>query len=132
MTLFYSHAFLMGMGFLLMAAGIVVAGFFRRRRWWLKFHRFVGISAGFCLTAGLAVAVVMVSQSGGGQFKIPHAWLGLLAVISGVITPVIGHLQFQIKMKIRQLHRWHRALGYGALLATCLSIISGLAVIGII
>ena len=132
MALFYGHAFPMGAAFLLMMLGIGTARFLRRQRWWLKFHRSAGIAAAVCLSGGVISAFTMVSQSGGGHFNVPHAWLGLAALCSGITAPIIGHLQFKIRAKIQQLRRWHRALGYGAVLLTALSVLSGLAAAGII
>jgi len=101
MILFYSHAFLMGTGFLLMAAGIGTARLLRQRRWWLKAHRAAGAAGATCLAAGFAMAAVMVTQSGGGHFKILHAWLGLTAVLAGIGAAAAGLLQFRIKARIR-------------------------------
>jgi len=132
MTMLYGHAFLMGAGLLLMAVGVSVAKFLRRRRWWLKVHRVTGSMIPVCLAAGLSAAVVMISQSGGGHFRVPHAWLGMAAVLAGISTPVLGVLQFRFRDKILLLRKWHRGTGYTALLLTLLSLLSGLAVAGVI
>ncbi len=132
MTMFYGHAFLMGAGFLLLAAGVSVAKFQRRRRWWLKAHRIAGSMVTVCLAAGLTAAVVMISQSGGGHFRVPHAWLGITAILAGMTAPVIGVLQFRFRDKILLLRSWHRRTGYTALLLTLLTLLSGLAVAGVI
>lgn len=132
MILFYSHALLMGTGFLLMTAGVGTARFLRQRRWWLKAHRALGTAGAFCLAAGLAAALGMIARSGGGHFQIPHAWLGLTAVLTGIGAPIVGSLQFRIKARTRQLRRWHRGVGYSAATVTLLSLLSGLAAAGII
>jgi hypothetical protein len=129
---FYSHVLFMTTGFLAMTAGVGIARFLRRKHWWLKIHRVVGITGAVCLSAGVAAAVVMVSQSGDGQFKIPHAWLGLTTVLCALAAPALGHLQFKIRSKMQQLRLWHRRTGYAALLLTMFSVLSGLVVAGII
>jgi len=132
MSPFYSHVLFMIAGLLAMTAGVGVARFLRRKRWWLKIHRTAGITGAICLGAGFAAAVVMVSQSGDGQFKVPHAWLGLATVLCTVAAPILGHLQFKIRAKLRQLRLWHRRTGYAALILTMISVLSGLTVAGII
>lgn len=129
---FYTHVAFMGTGLLLMAVGIFVARFLRKKHWWLRLHRPAGITGAFCLGAGFAAAVVMVSQGGGGHFTVPHAWLGLAAVLFAVSTPVLGHLQFKIRSQIQQLRRWHRRTGYISLFLGILTFFSGLAVAGYI
>jgi hypothetical protein len=129
---FYSHVFFMTAGLLIMTAGVGVARFLRQKRWWLKIHRPAGITGALCLGAGFAAAVVMVSQSGDGQFKVPHAWLGLATVLGALAAPTLGHLQFKIRSKIQQLRLWHRRTGYAALILTLLSVLSGLVAAGIV
>jgi len=119
-------------GATLMAAGVTAARFFRRRPWWLRFHRAAGIAGALSLGAGLAAGVIMVSQGGNGHFGLPHAWLGLTAVTAGTAAPTIGQLQFKFKAKIRLLRPWHRRIGFAALAMCLLGIISGLAAGGII
>lgn len=132
MSPFYSHVLFMTAGLLAMTSGVGFARFLRRKGWWLKIHRTAGIAGVTCLGAGFAAAVVMLFQSGDGQFKIPHAWLGLATILCAVAAPVLGQLQFKIRLKIKQLRLWHRRTGYAALLLTLLSVLSGLVVAGII
>jgi len=115
-----------------MTIGVGVARFLRRKRWWLKIHRSAGIAGTACLCVGFAAAVVMVSLSGDGQFKVPHAWLGLATVLCAVAAPTLGHLQFKIRSKIQQLRLWHRRIGYTALILTLVSVLSGLVISGIV
>lgn len=115
-----------------MTAVVGVARFLRRKQWWLKIHRPAGITGAVCLSAGFATAVVMVYQSGDGQFEVPHAWLGLATVLCALAAPTLGYLQFKIRSKIQHLRLWHRRTGYAALILTLLSALSGLFVAGII
>jgi len=132
MSPFSFHVLFMTAGLLAMTSGVSVARYLRRKRWWLKIHRTAGIIGAVSLGAGFAAAVVMVSQSGDGQFKVPHAWLGLATILCAVAAPILGHLQFKIRSKIQQLRLWHRRTGYAALILTMLSVLSGLFVAGII
>ncbi|HAJ25786.1 MAG TPA: hypothetical protein DCG53_00810 [Syntrophus sp. (in: bacteria)] len=132
MSTFYIHVFFMTAGLLAMTAGVGIARFLRQKRWWLKIHRAAGITGAVCLSAGVAAAVVMVSLSGDGQFKVPHAWLGLATFLCAITAPTLGHLQFKIRSKIQQFRLWHRRTGFAALLLALMSVLSGLVVAGII
>jgi hypothetical protein len=46
MDVFYLHAGAMVLGFLFMSAGVGIARFQRRKRWWLKAHKSVTILSG--------------------------------------------------------------------------------------
>lgn len=129
---FYSHVLFMTTGLLAMTAGVGIARFLRQKRWWLKVHRPAGIAGAVCLSAGFAAAVVMVSQSGGGHFQVPHTWLGLVTILCAIAAPTLGHLQFKIRSKIQQLRIWHRRTGYAALTLALLSVLSGLFTAGIL
>jgi hypothetical protein len=129
---FYSHVFFMTAGLLTITAGIVVARFMRQKRWWLKVHRPAGIVGAVCLSAGVAAAAIMISQSGDGHFKVPHAWLGLATFLCALAAPTLGQLQFKIRSKIQQLRLWHRRTGYAALILTTLSVLSGMVAAGIV
>lgn len=115
-----------------MTAGVVIARFLRQKRWWLKVHRPAGITGAVFVSAGLAAAIVMVSQSGGSHLQVPHTWLGLATVLCAITAPTLGHLQFKIRSKIQQLRLWHRQIGYIALLLVLLSVLSGLFAAGIL
>jgi cellobiose-specific phosphotransferase system component IIC len=132
MSPFYSHVFFMTAGLLAITAGVGIARFLRQKRWWLKIHRPAGIIGAACLVAGLVSAVIMVSQSGDGQFKVPHAWLGLTTVLCAIAAPALGHLQFKIRSIMPQLRRWHRRIGYASLVLTVFSAFSGLVAAGIV
>lgn len=132
MGVFYGHAFVMSLGIATHAAGVCVALFLRQKRWWLKLHRAAGTFGAVCLFAGFVLAFIMVSEFGGGHIKIPHAWLGLATVTIGAVTPILGYLQFQIPSKIQIIRLWHRRLGYATVILGFLSLLSGLAVAGVI
>jgi hypothetical protein len=132
MIFFYGHVSLMSAALLLMAAAVVIAAFLRQNRRWLQWHRTLGVTAAVCLVMGLTAAAVMITLSGDGHLKVPHAWLGLMTVLSGAATPVLGHLQFKIPAKIKQIRPWHRRFGYLSLTMMLLSVFSGLVVAGII
>jgi hypothetical protein len=132
MAFFYAHAGLMTGGFLLMATGVTAALFFRRKRWWLKVHRYAGLTGVCAFFLGVVMAFLMVAQAGEGHLKMPHAWLGAAVLLLAVITPVLGQLQFRWKEKAQQIRALHRWSGRLTLAAAALNLFSGLWLAGII
>jgi uncharacterized membrane protein YidH (DUF202 family) len=132
MPFFYLHAGAMGMGFLLMAAGIGIARFQRQNRWWLKAHKTCSMTGSFVMLPGLVAAFLMVDQDGGGHIRVPHAWGGLAVIFLAFVTPVLGQLQFKIREKAKQLREKHRLSGRVALFVGLAAILSGLRAAGLI
>lgn len=132
MPFFYLHVGTMGTGFLMMAAGAGIARLQRQQRWWLKAHKTFGIMGSFVMLLGLVAALLMVDQSDGGHIRVPHAWVGLVMVFLAFMTPVLGHLQFKIKEKAKQLREKHRLSGRITIIVGLVTILSGLGAAGII
>lgn len=127
---FYFHSGFMVTGFLLMMTGIAIAVFMRRRRWWLKLHKAAGTLTAFFFLSGFTSGVIMVAVSAGEHFRLVHHYLGLLTTAMAVLTAVFGYLQFRMKVstgKMRPLHRWS---GRVTLILACVTVVSGLRMIG--
>jgi len=132
MVLFYIHAGMMSVGTILMSVGATIVWFMKNRRWWLRWHRIMGVSGICAFICGLAGAVIMISVSGGPHFRMPHTYLGLMAVFSATATLSLGFMMFIIRKKaakIRSIHRW---LGRSSLALALISISTGLIISGII
>jgi hypothetical protein len=126
------HASFMIMGLILMFTGMIIAKFYKDTRWWFKRHKIVAPIGSAFSVIGLIFGFIMVSMSSGEHFQIPHAIVGLIAVIFAIITPILGKAQFKIKKnkpKIRAAHRWSGRITITLML---LNIIFGLSVVGII
>ncbi len=122
------HIGLMAAGFLLMTAGVFIAIFMRKRRWWLKAHKASGTAAALCMSAGLAAAVIAVENSSGIHFGFLHARMGVLTLLGAVITPSIGFMQFRIRTpQVKVMHRW---LGRLTLAFAIAAIVLGLSAAG--
>lgn len=132
MAFLYAHAGFMVSGFLLLLMGVAAVRYFRRKRWWLKLHRYAGLAGSLAFLPGIIMAFLMVSQAGEAHLKLPHAWLGAAAVLLAIITPVLGQMQFHWKAKAQKLRGLHRWSGRLALTAVALNLLSGLWLAGII
>lgn len=126
------HGGFMTVALLLMAAGAVTARFMKKKRWWLKAHRFLETAGYASLLAGLLAAVVMVSLFSGTHLALPHAWLGLIIVIGATGTFTMGLLQFRMPERARSIRPLHRWSGRITIALLTINILSGLTLIGII
>jgi len=124
------HAGCMLAGFLSVSAGIATATFMRDKRWWLRVHRRLGSAGVACVLLGFMAALFMVSRQTGQHFAVPHAYLGLLTILSALCTYTLGVTQLKRKaVRGRSLHRWS---GRVTLTLLFLNVVSGLSLAGIL
>ncbi len=126
------HAVLMVIGFIFMIVGIIMAKAFKKKKWWLKTHKILGGLGATFSVAGLVMAFIMVSLGSGVHFRVPHAFLGIFAIIFAILTPSLGFAHYKVKKnksKIRFAHRW---VGRIAVVLMLLNIISGLILVEIL
>jgi hypothetical protein len=103
------HATLMVLGSILMLMGMIIARYYKDTTWWFKRHKRIAPAGAAFAIAGLVMGFIMVQMSSGQHFRVPHAFVGLFAIIFALITPTLGLAQFKIKKnkkKIRAAHRW--------------------------
>jgi hypothetical protein len=127
-----THAGLMLIAFGLVVGGFLVARIARKKRWWLKFHRALGIIGTSAMVLGLFAGTLDISLTGREHLAIPHAWLGLAVVALGMLTPVLGLFLVRLGGRvplIRPLHRWS---GRVTLILMAVNILLGLRAAGLI
>jgi hypothetical protein len=133
MPLFLIHAALMAAGFLLVFSTLIVAMTQRRKRWWLKVHRAIGLTGGSFMVLGAITAVAAVASTPEGHhLRTPHTWLGVLTVSLAIITPALGLLQFRIPQRAAVIRVYHRLFGRLLNLMAPIAILLGLLVAEII
>ena len=74
--------------------------------------------------AGLFMAIYMVSESKGVHFRVPHTYLGAIAIIFAAITPILGYYPLPVtnsRAIIRAIHRWSGRITVVLMLSTILS-----------
>lgn len=128
--LLYFHAGFMITGLVLVAAGVTVARLMRRRPWWLRGHRAMGVCGTLAVVAGFSTAVYMVADFGGPHFEVLHAWVGALVMLAATVTPLLGQLQFVLKKWRAHMRRFHRWTGAMTLILLSFNIVSGLVITG--
>jgi uncharacterized membrane protein len=133
MLLFFIHATLMALGFMLVFLALVVAMTQRKKRWWLKRHKAIGLTGGSLILLGAIAAIAAVASTPeGNHLRTPHTWLGVLTVLAAIITPTLGILQFKIPHKVGTIRVVHRLSGRLLNLMSPIALFLGLRVAEII
>jgi hypothetical protein len=130
MILFKWHAALMAAGFLSFFSALLVAATQRRKPWWLRRHRAVGILGTFFILSGMTAAITAVAAAATGHLRAPHTWLGALTIAAAVATPILGFLQFKIREPAARLRAIHRLSGRILTGAALVTILFGLRIAG--
>jgi len=125
------HAGLMATGVALSAVSIS-ANYMKKKLWWFRAHNLLGALGGGLLLAGLFLAAYFISASGGTQFRVPHAWVGLAAILLVLALLAIGLVYvYRVKLKrtVRKPHIW---IGWAAMVLMPSNIVLGLILVGLI
>jgi len=128
-TLLYTHAGFMCIGFMFLLAGFIVARFMKRKTWWLKAHRLCGMLGGSCAVPGFCAVVLDIVLAGGQHLRTPHGYIGVVAVILAVAAPLLGFMQFRFREHIQAIRRLHVWSGRIVLILMLINIILGLAIV---
>ncbi len=128
---YYVHLFLMPLGFLLLAAGVIAVRYFRKMLWWFRLHKTLGVLATIFFGAGGIAAVLMVYSAGGAHFAVPHTWMGGAAIILMMGTLTAGFAQTRVVNK-KRMRLAHRSLGRTVAVLALIAVITGAMAAGII
>jgi hypothetical protein len=128
---FTLHILLMAISTLGIIAGVSAAMFFRKKKSWLKIHKYLNSFSLLGMSAGIIMAFIYVSSTNGEHIDGLHQFIGLTAFNFAVATLLLGLYQFKAKNKLvtRTTHRW---LGRFSLLLFLTAIILGLILINIL
>jgi threonine/homoserine/homoserine lactone efflux protein len=104
--------------------------FFRQKKNWLKYHKYLNSFSLLVMTPGIIMAFVYVSGTNSEHIDGLHQITGLTAFNFAVATLFLGLYQFKVKNKsaVRTTHRW---LGRFSLLLFLTAITFGLILINI-
>ena len=133
--LYRVHGALMSTSFVLLFVGMFFPRYLKKKKWWLKTHRRIGISGAVIGAVGIGLATYMVSRTTGVHLRVPHSWVGLLTIILLIFTPFLGHFMLKIRKapakakRARAVHRW---IGRITLVFMAATIVLGLLQAGII
>jgi len=103
------HAILMTTGAVLLILGGLIAHTMKEKPSWLKNHHFFEFVGFLCVITALIISFYMVSASGGPQFRVLHAYSGIITFAFVTATLILGPLNMKVKShnkEIRKMHRW--------------------------
>ncbi|UCF97426.1 MAG: hypothetical protein JSV89_19970 [Spirochaetaceae bacterium] len=133
--LYRVHGALMSAAFVLLFVGMFFPRYLKKKKWWLKTHRRIGISGAVIGVVGIGIAVYMIARTTGVHLRVPHSWIGLATIVLMIFTPLLGHFMLKIRKvparakMARAVHRW---IGRITLLFMAATIVLGLLQAGII
>jgi hypothetical protein len=112
------HAIFMTIGVVGMATGWLAQ---YRKKWkgFMKYHIYVMSGSVISGAIGLAIGFIMVESNTGVHLRVPHSWLGLLALI-GTFTALGLGLYFKYTKNVKhkkptiKTHKWVGRTGAGA------------------
>jgi len=111
--------------------GVGTAIFFRKKSNWLKIHKSLNTFSLLGISAGLIMAVIYVSSTGGKHIDGLHQLIGVAVFIFAGVTLFLGFYQFKAKNKLA-VRTTHRLLGRFSLVLLLTAIMLGLKLINII
>jgi len=120
------HAIIMSFGFASMFTGMIISRYMKKKKWWLKTHKSLGVAGASLGVIALATAVYMVATTSGIHLRVVHSYFGLITLIIIVLTPIMGQTFLKIKKNkkvFRMIHRW---AGRTSLLLMLATIVLGL------
>jgi hypothetical protein len=128
---FILHVLLMAMSTLGIITGVSAALFFRKKRSWLKIHKYLNSFSLLGMSTSIIMAFIYVSSTNGEHIDGLHQLIGLTAFNFAVATLLLGLYQFKAKNKLAvgTTHRW---LGRFSLLLFLMAITLGLILINIL
>ncbi len=128
---FLVHLSLMFLGFLLLTAGVITVMYLRKKMWWFRLHKMLGILATLFFGAGGVAAVSMVYLSGEPHFAVPHTWVGGAAIVLMIGTLTAGFAQTRVANK-KRMRLIHRSMGRTVAVLALVAVITGAMAAGII
>ena len=126
------HAALMtgGIACFFIAMGVVRFG--KKTRWWYRAHRSIALTGVALAIGALAVAFMMVANSGQPQFQYLHSWIGAITIAMIIATPVIMVFRMRIARRGWSPFRLHRWAGFTAVALMAVNILLGLSMMRLI
>lgn len=127
------HAALMVAAFscFLISALLPIIG--TRLKGWYRLHTWISAAGAVLMIPALVISYAMVSLSGGPNFRVPHAYLGIL--VAAVLLLLLGlafirnSVEIERKKQVRFIHLW---LGRLLVILMALNILAGLYTAGLL
>ena len=125
------HAFLMASSYLALLSGIFISLVFKSKRWRFKTHKNLGIYAAISGVTALITIFIMVELYSGAHLTSLHAVLGAATAVFLITTPLFG-LRIMKGANKKRAKIIHKLFGYTTFVLMTITLISGLAFVGIV
>jgi hypothetical protein len=125
-----SHAVLMILALCIMGTGAIIARFMKKKTWWLKVHRALGITGVIFFIIAIFAIVLQITLTERVHFRVIHSWIGFVAFIFVLLTPTLGILQLKVRSVAFRLRSFHRWSGRITLCLIVINIVLGLSMMG--
>jgi hypothetical protein len=99
---------------------------------WLTAHKLSGTLGVLLVIIGLLISVYMVSQTGGGHIRVPHAYIGLITLAISFLIPIFGIGALKKRREIPSLRSIHIWMGRIGLILIIVTILFGLFQVGVL
>ena len=125
-----SHAGIMILALCIMLFGAIIARFMKKKAWWLKVHRSLGITGAILFLMALFAIAIQITLTERTHFRVVHSWIGIIAFGFAVLTPTSGILRFKARNMAAKLRNPHRWSGRITLCLMFINIFLGLSMLG--
>lgn len=120
------HAVMRSTTFLLLFVGMFFPRYFKKKKWWLKTHRVIGIAGTVLALLGVGVAVFMIATTSKVHLRVVHAYFGLITILLMLYALILGSVMLKIRKNAKLNRAIHRWVGRITLLGMLASIVLGL------
>jgi uncharacterized membrane protein YozB (DUF420 family) len=114
------HVLLMSAGFVLLAAGFIIARYHKTANWY-KTHKIFEAAGGACIVVGMVVGISMVAISGFPPLRNIHEIFGVITGLLVIVAIALGlciKRAKESKNSIRVSHRWLGRITIGLMVLT--------------
>jgi hypothetical protein len=126
------HSLPMLLGFIMMLTGILIAKTMKKKDWWFKAHKTLNSIGSILAIIGLIMAIYMVTESGSGHFRVPHAILGGVTITLLILSPILGFALMKGTKKTEKLRPVHRWIGRIAITLMLIVVVMGYSLVGVL
>lgn len=106
------HMGLILVGFACIGSAVFIARTRRSTPAWFRMHKGLSHAGAGFVVAGLGVAMYMVAVSGGPHLRVPHAYIGGIAVLGAVTVLAAGIAKVYLKSRKPIVRSLHIRMGY--------------------
>jgi hypothetical protein len=129
MQLWQIHAGVMTSAFVILILTAILQRIFKTKNWRLRYHKLLGGLTAIVVLIGFSIAFYMVSTYSATHFNVPHAYVGLISIISSILVSIIGYERSLWKTNRTGFRKIHISIAVITAAIMILTIIMGLMLV---